>query len=218
MSPNVGSVNCVGNAYIAYRAPVRHSEEPYHHGDLRAALLDRAAERLQSDGLHALSLRSLARELGVSHAAPNRHFPDRQSFLDALSAHGWERLGRRLHASDPGVDAGLRARLLAPALAYVRFATSQPALLEVMVAGKARSLEGAADGAGARSWTPETLVVEGQRTGELAGTDPTPIATSFWSLLHGISVLSISGMLGTDDLDVIVTRSVDLLLDGARPR
>ena len=55
----------------------------YHHGDLRAALIARAAEVVVADGVGALSLRELARDLGVSHGAPSRHFPDKQALLDA---------------------------------------------------------------------------------------------------------------------------------------
>ena len=64
---------------------------PYHHGNLRPALLG-AAERALARG-RELSLRELAREIGVSHAAPRRHFADKQALLDALALDGFERLG-----------------------------------------------------------------------------------------------------------------------------
>ena len=56
---------------------------PYHHGNLRQALLDAAERTVRERGVEALSLRELAREVGVSHGAPRRHFPDRQALLDA---------------------------------------------------------------------------------------------------------------------------------------
>ena len=68
---------------------------PYHHGNLRTALLEAAERTLRERGVQALSLRELAREVGVSHGAPRRHFPDRQALLDALARAGFERLGRR---------------------------------------------------------------------------------------------------------------------------
>ncbi|MGW3141017.1 TetR/AcrR family transcriptional regulator, partial [Streptomyces sp. NPDC001139] len=64
----------------------------YHHGDLRAALLARAEQTLRERGPGDLSLRELARDLGVSHAAPSRHFKDKQTLLDALAQTGFERL------------------------------------------------------------------------------------------------------------------------------
>src|ERR1700748_988092 len=85
---------------------------PYHHGNLRAALLAQAEQPVRDRGLQALSLRELAREAGVSHAAPRRHFPDRQALLDALAQDGFDRLGRELSAAldqGEGFDAQLAA-------------------------------------------------------------------------------------------------------------
>ena len=56
----------------------------YHHGNLKQALLERAAEVIAEKGLEGLSLRGLARDLDVSHAAPRRHFPDRESLIAAM--------------------------------------------------------------------------------------------------------------------------------------
>ena len=66
----------------------------YHHGNLRAALLEEAERALASG--RELSLRELAREVGVSHAAPRRHFADKQALLDAMAQDGFERLGAEL--------------------------------------------------------------------------------------------------------------------------
>src|ERR1700759_2357082 len=72
---------------------------PYHHGNLRTALLAAAEDTLRERGVQALSLRELAREVGVSHAAPRRHFEARQALLDALAEAGFERLGSELRAA-----------------------------------------------------------------------------------------------------------------------
>src|ERR1700674_245384 len=109
-------------------------ERPYHHGNLRTALLVAAERTVRERGVQDLSLRELAREVGVSHGAPRRHFPDRQALLDALAEAGFARLGADLRAA---VDVGgedFEARLRATAAAYVRFATRHAALLELMVA------------------------------------------------------------------------------------
>jgi len=68
------------------QATVRDS---YHHGDLRQALISRAAEVIDAEGIEALTLRGLARDLGVSHAAPNRHFKSKADLLAALAAEGY---------------------------------------------------------------------------------------------------------------------------------
>src|SRR5215210_7221004 len=76
---------------------VTATARPYHHGNLRPALLA-AAERTLARG-EELSLRELAREIGVSHAAPRRHFAGKQALLDALAQDGFERLGSEMAAA-----------------------------------------------------------------------------------------------------------------------
>src|ERR687893_516154 len=88
----------------------------YHHGNLRAALLASAEEALAAG--EDLSLRELARRVGVSHAAPRRHFPDKQALLDALAEEGFDRLGRELSQAMAGAGGSLRDQLGAFARAY----------------------------------------------------------------------------------------------------
>ena len=109
---------------------------PYHHGNLRAALLESAEQTLDEGG--ELSLRELARQVGVSHAAPRRHFAGKQALLDALAEDGFERLGNDLRSALAAAGPSFDARLLAFGRAYVRFATEHAALLELMFAGKHR--------------------------------------------------------------------------------
>ena len=89
------------------------SPRPYHHGNLRSALLQQAAQTIDERGIQALTLRELARDVGVSHAAPRRHFPDRQALLDAIAEDGFERLGAELadavDQAGPRFDARLHA-------------------------------------------------------------------------------------------------------------
>ena len=106
------------------------AQRPYHHGNLRSELLSCAERALSAGGLAQLSLRDLARQVGVSHAAPRRHFADKQALLDALAQDGFERLGRELRAASEGAGEDFEARLAALAGAYVRFATRHAALLE----------------------------------------------------------------------------------------
>jgi len=69
-----------------------NTQNHYHHGDLKAAILKRATEIIENDGIEALSLRGIARDLGVSHGAPNRHFRTRAHLLSALATDGWEKM------------------------------------------------------------------------------------------------------------------------------
>src|SRR5258708_36313663 len=108
------------------------AERPYHHGNLRTALLKQAELTVRDRGVQDLSLRELARQLGVSHGAPRRHFSDRQALLDALAEAGFARLGAELRSAADDAGADFEPRLMATAAAYVRFATHDAALLELM--------------------------------------------------------------------------------------
>src|ERR1700761_4431870 len=107
-------------------------DRPYHHGHLRATLLAEAERTLSEDGIEALSLRELARQAGVSHAAPRRHFADRQALLDAMAETGFTRLADEVQTAIGDAGGDYVARLRAGAGAYVRFATRDAALMELM--------------------------------------------------------------------------------------
>ena len=193
------------------------SARPYHHGNLRAELLDRAIEVVGTDGVDALSLRALARDLGVSHGAPSRHFPDRQALLDAVAVLGFERLAERLAAGAEG-DGGLRERLHALARAYVGFATTYGALLDLMFAGKHRPGAEAVAAASAAAFGPvERLLDEALAAGELTGSRD-EVGIALLSLLQGLSAFGRLGWLDGVGVDAAATIAVDRLLDGLRPR
>lgn len=125
------------------------TERPFHHGNLRAALLDEAVGVLREGGVEALSLRDLARRAGVSHGAPRSHFVDRQALLEALAELGFERLTttvRRALASDDD----LTDRFHRVGLAYLDFAIDDAALMELMFQAKTTDrTDGVRDAAGA---------------------------------------------------------------------
>jgi AcrR family transcriptional regulator len=104
---------------------------PYHHGDLRRGLVDAARRILESDGPNALSLRAVAREAGVSPAAPYHHFKDKGELLDAVALEGWDALGEALQEAKKHVqpDQIVVSEL---GVAYVCFARDNPALYRVM--------------------------------------------------------------------------------------
>tara|TARA_E500000305_G_scaffold101950_1_gene95897 strand:+ start:2065 stop:2646 length:582 start_codon:yes stop_codon:yes gene_type:complete len=104
--------------------------QPYHHGNLRQALLERATEILSEKGVEGLSLRGLARDLGVSHAAPLRHFSTKAELLNAIALEGVCSLiaaTKKADAQPPGP-----ARLRAIMLAYVNWAIANTELHHVL--------------------------------------------------------------------------------------
>ncbi|MCU0635280.1 MAG: TetR/AcrR family transcriptional regulator [Gemmatimonadaceae bacterium] len=184
---------------------------PYHHGDLRQALLDAARESLEREGAAALSLRALARRLGVSHNAPYRHFADREVLLDALCADGFARLADRLrHARGKTAD----DRLAAMGEAYVAFADQHPGLFALMFqpadpALRLQTIPVATDA---------LAVLEGGIRDVTGEDDPVDVA-SLWALAHGLAQLRLNGHLlfGTPHLVRDVTRRTARALARRRP-
>jgi AcrR family transcriptional regulator len=104
---------------------------PYHHGDLRRALIDAATRLLETEGPSALSLRAVAREAGVSPAAPYHHFKDKSELLDAVAQEGWTMLDAAI--AKARADAANPAEALDEiGVAYVCFARKNPAIYRVM--------------------------------------------------------------------------------------
>jgi AcrR family transcriptional regulator len=190
---------------------------PYHHGNLRTALLDAAERTLRERGVQALSLRELAREVGVSHGAPRRHFPDRQSLLDALARAGFERLGAELRAAAEVAGEGFEPRVRAIGAAYVRFATEDAALLELMFAGKHR--EGAddlADAADRAFAVMLELIEQGQREGALESGDPKRVGLVLFATIQGIAALVSAGLVEPGQVGALLADATDRFLGGAQ--
>lgn len=104
---------------------------PYHHGDLSRALVDAARRLLEAEGPSALSLRAVAREAGVSPAAPYHHFKDKGELMDAVAQEGWQMLDQAIvdaKAAAPNIQAAMTEI----GVAYVCFACNNPALYRVM--------------------------------------------------------------------------------------
>jgi AcrR family transcriptional regulator len=194
------------------------ASRPYHHGNLRTELLERAEVALAAG--EELSLRELARAAGVSHAAPRRHFPDKQALLDALAVDGFARLGAALDGAVACAGPAFARRMAALARAYVAFATGHAALLDLMFAGKhdpaaTPELAAAADRAFA---APIALITGGQAAGEVVPGEPDRVAAVTWAALHGLATLASRGLLPVDEIDTLVDDAVRHLLDGLRPR
>lgn len=187
----------------------------YHHGDLRTALLEHAERTVAEDGVDALSLRELARDIGVSHAAPRRHFRDRNDLLDALALTGFERLGEALHAV--GTEGAFADQLVSFAEAYVRFAVANPELLHIMWARKhARADVGTA--AREACAAPVAIIADARSRGQVVNGDVERIGLSVFALVHGIAGLAAGGVLKKEQVpDAIITGVADLV-DGLRPR
>jgi AcrR family transcriptional regulator len=217
MSNNVDSDNNAVNDNFYSLGSETVSARPYHHGNLRAALLEQAERTVRERGVHELSLRELAREAGVSHGAPRRHFPDRQALLDALAEAGFARLGAELRSAVEGAGTEFDARLHATAAAYIRFATRDATLLELMFAGKHRQESGTLNDASERAFAVILeLIEQGQAEGFLEPGPPERIALVLFATIHGIAALVTGGMLRADQLDEVLADAIAQFLRGSR--
>ena len=193
------------------------TDRPYHHGALREALLEQAERTVRERGADALSLRELAREVGVSHGAPRRHFPDRQALLDAVAEAGFDRLGVELRAAADGAGEEFEPRLRATAAAYVRFATRDPALLDLMFAGKHRETTGALHEAAENAFAVMLeLIAQGQAEGALELGEPERVGLVLFSTIQGIASLVSAGIVQPDQLEALVVDAIAHFLRGSR--
>lgn len=167
---------------------------PYHHGDLRNALIRAGLETLAEGGAAALDLRKVARKAGVSHAAPYRHFADKQALIAAINEEGFQQLAERIQAALQAASEDTLERLLAIARAYVHFARENPWLMREMFSGLSIERE-AYPALYQASKTVFRLYAEvlrhGQQRGGIADGDPNALAGVLWSMLHGLAVLII---------------------------
>jgi AcrR family transcriptional regulator len=191
-------------------------DKPFHHGNLRAELLDRAETVLRERGVDALSLRELAREAGVSHGAPRSHFIDRNALLDALAERGFEKLDDAIGQVARRGGTSVVARMRAAAMGYLDFATANPALLDLMFAAKADSRSPSLDTAATRLFgTLSGLLGEGVATGVFAawtqGREPARFTLLVSSLFQGIAIMQSSGRIDRAQAEQLVDDAIELL-------
>jgi AcrR family transcriptional regulator len=216
MSNNVGVANYAGNDYFSARLARMAPNRPYHHGNLRQALLDRAAVVLRERGAGALSLRELARDIGVSHAAPGRHFPDRQALLDALAAEGFARLGARLQAA-VAAESRFPDQVRSLAGAYVDFAIADANLLELLFARKRGACDDTLGQSAADAFAPTLdMFRRGQAEGLLPAGDPVRTGLVFLATLQGLAAMVNGGIVPVGQLHELIDDAVGQFLRASR--
>jgi AcrR family transcriptional regulator len=169
----------------------------YHHGDLKSAALSAAEKILERDGLQAVTLRAVARAVGVSHTAPKNHFGDLVGLLSELAAVGYLRYAAALAKAVNSTSGDARARLRAMGWAYVAFARAHPKLFFLMFHGdrldmKRPSLLAAIDESRQSLRAAITSTAESR---PLTPIEAAARATASWSLVHGLAMLLLDGRL-----------------------
>jgi AcrR family transcriptional regulator len=206
----------------------RKPANAYQHGNLRDALVQAGLKLLTDGGVANLSLRGAAQLAGVSHAAPYRHFADKDALVAAIAEEGFRLLGSFLRGEAEKVAGGsVRERLQAQGRGYVKFALEHPAYLQVIFGGlvcweQLPSEQAGAPGLAAASTEAYQLlrdaISEGIARGELRDVDPDVLSLATWSMVHGLSHLLINQAVkrppGEGGADAIVEAVLRLLGDG----
>ncbi len=205
----------------------RATPQPYHHGDLRRALIDTALELVTEEQDWDFSLRELARRAGVSHQAPYNHFPEKQDLLGAVAVVGFERLRDGMLRAMAGIDAP-EALVEVIGRTYVRLGLENPALYRLMF-GQALTDAGPGDrptvarlaGAQARA-VLEQVIQRGARSGVFAVSPDDPkdqilAAHAFWSAVHGLTMLVIDDLMAPGvSVDDMIERLLRTQIKGLR--
>ncbi len=166
----------------------------YHHGNLRQALVKASLQIIAEEGIEALTLRSVGRRTGVSHAAPYRHFADKEALLAAVAQEGLEELRQAMYDAQQSIPGNPAEQLRAVGLAYVRFATGQPARFKVMF-GPYISDRSKHAGLEEASVACIDVLITGLQAchndGIIRPGEPLEDALLAWSMVHGLSSLLI---------------------------
>jgi AcrR family transcriptional regulator len=174
--------------------------QPYHHGDLHGALLKAAKRIAERDGISGLTLRAVAREAGVSHAAPAHHFGDVSGLLSELAAIGFKRFSDALDAGARDAGSSPSDQAEGRANAYVEFARENPCMFQLMFRAERLDHSRPALHEAREKAFSNLAAIVGARRHEDISTDHLTLAQAadiarIWSMVHGFAMLHLDGRL-----------------------
>ena len=172
------------------------SSRRYHHGDLRAALVKEAIATLDREPDAEVTLRGLAKVVGVSPMAPYAHFEDKDELLDAVAIEGFTSLAMALNAAldEAGNTADLEHALTVLAGAYIAFGVDRPGLYRIMFARPAKPRGDPVRNAGEQAFQPLAGLFGNK------GSNARQKAEIAWSFVHGLTLLVGTGFIDPEDL------------------
>lgn len=170
------------------------AKNTYHHGDLRNALLVGATEMLAQEGIHGLSLRQVAKHIGVSHNAPYQHFPDKESLIAAIAEQGFIRLSEAIDdviATQSAHNA--LSQLEAIGRVYVSFMLTYPHYFEVMFGQHPHKDYPTLSTASIKTFNQLVqVIIDGQEKMQIQTGNPQEMACVIWVAIHGLSAVMLA--------------------------
>ena len=197
----------------APRSPARPPGNPYHHGSLRAALLQTTEELLESAGLEGFTLREVARRAGVSHGAPAHHFGDARGLLSEFTAQSFNDMAAAMAAHRERADQDAFEQLVASGLGYVEYALAHRARFQLMFrSDRLDSTRESLIEAGAMAYG-HLVECTTRITAEIGASERTipQKATLAWSLVHGFATLLIDNAKFSEQVDGDPARALAML-------
>jgi AcrR family transcriptional regulator len=185
----------------------RPPPKPYHHGDLHQEILCAACDLIEDNNIASLSLREVAKKVGVSHTAPYRHFKDKESLLAGIAGVGFKQLAKQIAGAVESNHDNPAAQLQAAGHGYVQLAMNSPQCTQLMFSGilpcddtypELRASGDLAFGG------LKMIIEQGQASGVFKKGDVETMALAAWASIHGLALLLISG-----NLAEILSISVD---------
>lgn len=193
----------------------KHSP-PYHHGNLRRAIIDATLDLIAEKGVKALTVREVARRAGVSHAAPYRHFSDKEDLLCAVAIEGFNMVIDDTHRRFEACGGDVLKRFRESGLAYIDFAASSPSHYRVMFSSGEHRLRVDLEQRAAQAFAIlQDCICDCQKKKLVRSSDPLEQAMAAWAIVHGYAMLIIDGFI-TDPSDRLKYVITDALYFGLR--
>ena len=195
----------------------------YHHGDLKRALVDEALKIIREKGSESLTLREMAQRLGVTHTAPYRHFESKAQLLATVAEEGFHKLLAQLQEAADKSE-GITEKLMSLGLTYVRFAVEDTAFFTVMFGAdipEKYSGQGLEVASKATLNFVREMIAHGQSEGQIVEGNPSRLAITAWSLVHGVAALLVEGHLESalqsqTSAERFTKSAIQTLLDGLK--
>jgi AcrR family transcriptional regulator len=170
--------------------------KPYHHGNLRDTLLEASLALIRETGVQGFTLREVARRAGVSHAAPYRHFREKEDLLAAIAEGGFDRLTAAMRSATAKPSDPFK-RLRDAGIAYIEFAQEQPEHFHVMfTVDLDEARHPSAKAAAGRCFAELLGLVAACQQAQLLKGPPQTAALMAWTQVHGIAELALRDQLG----------------------